>query len=198
MTTTTLKPTVFGVGINDVPGSASRNPKRVYYHKWCRMMERSYCSYYHKRYPSYIGCTVDPRWHYLSDFKRWYEEQGDVKGKHLDKDIIFPGNKVYGPDTCIFVSRELNSFFIKADKTRGEYPIGVRKRPYKKNPYQVRVGNGTKLTFVGSYSTPEEAYQAFIQAKKEQLLERFILPETNERLKQALYNVYNNMEEYFK
>jgi hypothetical protein len=55
-----------------------------------------------------------------------------------------------------------------------------------------------KTKHLGYYSTPEEAYQAFIQAKKELLLEKFILPETDQRLKQALYNVYNNMEEYFK
>ena len=163
------------------------------------MLQRSY----HPHYPTYADCTVDSRWHYLSNFKQWYEEQGDVTGKQLDKDIISPNNKVYGPDTCFFVSKQLNMFFTKSDKIRGKYPIGVSKHrglhSSRKKPYQVQVRNGEgKFRFVGSYSTPEEAYQAFIQAKKEELLERFILPETDQRLKQALYNVYNNMEEYFK
>ena len=149
---------------------------------------------------SYVGCTVDPRWHYLSNFKQWYDEQGDVTGKQLDKDIISPGNKVYGPDTCFFVSPQLNTFFVKQDRHRGKNPIGVRHdiRPLKK-PFRCMIRDGTgKKKYVGYYSTPEEAYQAFIQAKKELLLEKFILPETDQRLKQALYNVYNNMEEYFK
>ena len=61
-----------------------------------------------------------------------------------------------------------------------------------------QVHDGSKQKYIGYYHTPEEAYQAFIQAKKEVLLENFILPETDQQLKQALYNVYNNMEEYFK
>ena len=148
---------------------------------------------------SYIGCTVDPKWHYLSNFKQWYDEQGDVTGKQLDKDIISPGNKVYGPDTCFFVSPQLNTFFAKCDKVRGKYPIGVYKdHNMKKRPFRCQLSIGTGKRWQRYYDTPEEAYQAFIQAKKKVLLEKYILPETDQRLKQALYNVYNNMEEYFK
>jgi len=190
--------TVCGLGINDVQGSR----KELYYIIWKNVFRRCYSPKVHQTHPSYIDCTVDPRWYYLSNFKQWYEEQGDVTGKHLDKDIISPQNKVYGPDTCLFVSPKLNTFFVKRVLHRGKYPTGVRKskkhRDRNKPFYgQVCDGNG-KRKHVGCYATPEEAHQAFIQAKKELLLERFILPETDQRLKQALYNVYNNMEEYFK
>ena len=204
--TTALKRKLFGVGINDVLGSAkTRNVppyKAHYYTVWQSMLKRCYSPKEQSKLlmQSYIGCTVDPRWHYLSNFKQWYEEQGDVTGKQLDKDIISPGNKIYGPDTCFFVSPQLNTFFVKQDRHRGKNPIGVRHdiRPLKK-PFRCMIRDGTgKKKYVGYYSTPEEAYQAFIQAKKELLLEKFILPETDQRLKQALYNVYNNMEEYFK
>lgn len=195
--TTALKPTIRGVGINDVRGSHNQS----YYKVWEDMFRRSYCPVYQQKNITYIGCTVHPHWHYLSNFKQWYEEQGDVTGKQLDKDIISPNNKVYGPDTCLFVSPQLNTFFVRSDKLRGKYPIGVYKDTSEKRhkPFMVRVRDTTsKKKFIGYYATPEEAYQAFIQAKKELLLEKFILPETDQRLKQALYNVYNNMEEYFK
>ena len=201
--TTTLKRTVYGVGINDVPGAgklAKQSYRIHYYTVWKGMLKRCYSPLLQAKAPTYVGCTVDPRWHYLSNFKQWYEEQGDVTGKHLDKDIISPGNKVYGPDTCFFVSPQLNSFFAKRDKLRGKYPIGVYidhnkiQRPFK---CSMSIAPG-KTKHIGYYSTPEEAHQAFIQAKKKVLLEKFILPETDQRLKQALYNVYNNMEEYFK
>ena len=202
--TTTLKRKIHGVGINDVPGSgkkAKQSPYRVHYYVvWRDVFGRCYSPKEQAKHPTYIGCTVDPRWYYLSNFKQWYDEQGDVTGKHLDKDIISPGNKVYGPDTCFFVSRQLNTFFVKQDRHRGKNPIGVRHdiRPLKK-PFRCQIRDGTgKKKYVGYYFTPEEAYQAFIQAKKKVLLEKFILPETDQRLKQALYNVYNNMEEYFK
>lgn len=196
MTTTTLKPTVRGVGINDVRGSTGTPYKQV----WNDMLHRCYSATRHVTNPTYIGCTVDPRWHHLSDFKQWYEQQGDVTGKQLDKDIISPGNRVYGPDTCIFVSHQLNNFFITRQNGRGKYPIGVRihLEQKRKKPFMTQVHDGSKQKYIGYYHTPEEAYQAFIQAKKEILLENFILPETDQQLKQALYNVYNNMEEYFK
>jgi len=191
MTTTTLKPTIFGVGINDVPGSW----RTKYYVMWSDMLRRCYEPRWQAKKPSYIGCTVDPNWHYLSNFKRWYEEQGDVKGKQLDKDIISPGNKVYGPDNCFIVSSQLNSFFVKRDALRGLYPVGVTRKLYKKqNQYRAEVRG---IGHIGYYSTPDEAYQAFIQAKKELLFERFILSETDKRLKNALMYVYNHMEEYF-
>lgn len=90
---------------------------------------------------------------------------------------------------------------MTSDKIRGKYPLGVYKNTdiKRSKPFSVRVRDGAgKKKHVGYYFTSEEAYQAFIQAKKELLLERFILPETDQRLKQALYNVYNNMEDYFK
>ena len=203
--TTTLKRKLHGVGINDVLGSAkTRNVppyKAHYYTVWQSMLKRCYSPKEQSKLlmQSYIGCTVDPRWHYLSNFKQWYDEQGDVTGKQLDKDIISPGNKVYGPDTCFFVSSQLNSFFTKRQNDRGKYPIGVYidhnniQRPFK---CQVSIGTGKR--WQQCHDTPEEAHQAFIKIKKEVLLEKFILPETDQRLKQALYNVYNNMEEYFK
>ena len=199
-----LKRKIHGVGINDVPGAAKQarqlQHERHYYIVWSGVLRRCYSPKEQVKAPTYVGCTVDPRWHYLSNFKQWYEEQGDITGKQIDKDIISPGNKVYGPDTCFFVPSRLNGFFIKRDKLRGKYPIGVFHDPRALNKRflcSMSIGSG-KTKHLGYYSTPEEAYQVFIQAKKEILLEKFILPETNQRLKQALYNVYNNMEEYFK
>jgi hypothetical protein len=199
--TTALKPTVHDVGINDLIGKETNFSDQHWYQCWCSMIKRCYSPISHKTHQTYIGCIVDPRWYYLSNFKQWYDEQGDVTGKQLDKDIISPGNKVYGPDTCLFVSPQLNTFFTRSDKIRGKYPLGVYKNTAikRRKPYHVQIRDTTgKKKFIGYYATPEEAHQAFIQGKKELLLERFILPETDQRLKQALYNVYNNMEEYFK
>lgn len=193
MTTTTLKPTVCGVGINDVPGSWGK----PYYKVWENMLRRCYDPKCHAIKPHYTNCTVDPRWHHLSDFKRWYEQQGDVTRKHLDKDIISPGNKIYGPDTCFFVTGELNNFFTKSDSSRGKCLIGVSFHK-KERKFHSKVTDRNKTLLLGRFDTELEAHQVFMQKKKKLLLERYILPETNERLKNALMNVYNNMEEYFK
>lgn len=47
------------------------------------------------------------------------------EGKHLDKDILCPGNKVYSPETCVFIDHAINSFVIECNSTRGKWPIGV-------------------------------------------------------------------------
>jgi len=204
LTTTLKRKKVCGVGINDVSGSTNpETPNRTlghYYTLWSRMLERCYYPPYQAKRPTYIGCTVDPRWHYLSNFKQWYEEQGGERGKQLDKDIISPNNKVYGPDTCFLVSHQLNVFFTKRHNHRGKYPIGVYRwnhSPVQK-PFKSQISDTGKRISGGYHDTPEKAHQAFIKIKKELLLEKFILHETDKRLKQALYNVYNNMEEYFK
>jgi len=40
-------------------------------------------------------------------------ERQDWEGKHLDKDILIPGNKIYSPDRCIFVSSLINLLIDK-------------------------------------------------------------------------------------
>lgn len=195
MTTTTLKPTVYGVGINDVPGSWNK----PYYKHWSKMMNRCYSSKWHAAKPTYIGCTVDPRWHHLSDFKRWYEQQDNVKGKQLDKDIISPGNKVYGPDTCLFVSQALNSFFLKRDNARGPYLIGVSFNKWHQK-FESRVSDNVskRKLYLGFFNTELEAHQAWMKKKKELFNQYFIIEmDDNDPLKPYMLSVYNHFEEYF-
>lgn len=39
----------------------------------------------------------------------WEHKLRDPRGWQLDKDLLCPGNKVYGPDTCLWLPRSLNS-----------------------------------------------------------------------------------------
>ena len=48
--------------------------------------------------PSYEGCVVDEEWHLFSEFKKFYDAKY-IPGCELDKDLIFPGNKVYSSKT---------------------------------------------------------------------------------------------------
>jgi hypothetical protein len=43
----------------------------------------------------------------------------------LDKDIKVKGNKIYSPDTCLFVSKSINRLIIDSLAIRGKCPIGV-------------------------------------------------------------------------
>jgi len=120
---------VCGVGINDADYEVQPiiNGKRVmcpFYAKWVGMLERCYSEKFQNKWPTYIGCYVILDWIYFSNFKYWMQTQ-PWEGKHLDKDILFPGNKVYGPYTCVFVDQKVNMFLTDSGATRGQYPIGV-------------------------------------------------------------------------
>ena len=88
------------------------------------MLARCYSAKFQEHCPTYTGCTVAEDWLKFSNFKDWMEKQ-QWEGKQLDKDILFEGNKVYGPDTCVFVSPMVNTFTIDSGAARGKWLIGV-------------------------------------------------------------------------
>jgi hypothetical protein len=65
---------------------------------------------------------------------------------HLDKDILVVGNRVYSPETCIFVPTRINNLFVTRESLRGDYPLGVKLSKCKKNMYTgyVRVNSVVK------------------------------------------------------
>lgn len=120
---------VYGVGINDAdyvtrPKINGDQVVCPYYRTWSSMIVRSYSDKYQVSRPTYIGCSVTKEWLIFSNFRKWMETQ-DWQGKQLDKDILIPGNKVYRPDTCVFVSRQINTLLTDSAAARGEYPQGV-------------------------------------------------------------------------
>lgn len=115
---------VYGVGVNDADyvvqkferigyeaGKIKLNLVWVcpYYSIWMAMLKRCYSAKYQESRPTYTGCTVATEWLTFSNFKSWMEKQ-DWQNKHLDKDLLFEGNKVYNSDTCMFVTQLVNSF----------------------------------------------------------------------------------------
>lgn len=75
---------------------------------WRAMLSRCYSPDYQERNPTYKGCTVVEEWHNFQNFAKWFDDSY-IEGYHLDKDIKVEGNKVYGPDTCMFVSSYVNN-----------------------------------------------------------------------------------------
>lgn len=105
-----LKPHIYGVGYIGVGDYVSRKDdiKELKYSVWLDMLKRCYDEKYIKKQPTYRGCTVVPEWHNYQVFAKWFEDNY-IKGMYLDKDIIQEGNKVYGPDTCKFVTPQENA-----------------------------------------------------------------------------------------
>lgn len=121
------------------------------------------------RHPSYADCTVE--WGNEGEFAQWAVQQIGLleEGFELDKDVLIKGNRVYGPDTCVFIPNEVNvllSGCYKA-KRRGAYPIGVC---FNKGSgtfvAQMNKEYGSLDKYLGSFKTVEAAFACYKEAKE--------------------------------
>lgn len=115
-------------------------------------------------HPTYIGCEISEEWKIFSNFKAWMETQ-DWVGADLDKDILFPDNKLYSKDTCVFVTQNLNKFLTDSGATRGEYMIGVYWNK-KAEKFHAKCRDGSdKRVNLGFFNTELEAHLAWKDCK---------------------------------
>ena len=149
-----------------------KNPPESY-KVWRDMIRRCCCETYKQKIPNYMSSVVDARFESYFNYRSWREKQigfglKDEKGRPfaLDKDILIKGNKLYSEDTCCFVPAEINALFVKGDKLRGEYPIGVS---FHKARGMLRATHNNK--HLGYFNTPEEAFYAYKQAKESYIKE---------------------------
>lgn len=185
---------VFGVGINDVQRNVTSKVGGIktvcpIYRTWQNMLGRCYDEKFHQRHPSYSDCEVIEDWVRLSKFEVWMLEQ-DWKGRQLDKDIILPGNKLYSPDTCAFITAQLNLFVMDTAATRGEWPIGVswtkRDEAFKaeiRNPFTHRREG------LGYYDNPEDGHLAW-KKRKHEFACQYAEQQTDQRVAEALRTRY--------
>lgn len=194
---------VYGVGVNDagypITIEEKINGKRIlvwscpFYVSWHHMLERCYSDKLHFSRPTYAGCAVVPEWRRFSAFRVWMSQQ-QWQGSHLDKDILLSGNKVYGPDTCVFVPKSLNNFLLDRSSARGEWPIGVY-WDKQSRAYQARCRNPftRNQEFLGCFPCPQEAHNAWLKRKHEHAC-RYADMQTDPRIAQALRARYAKNE----
>jgi len=199
------KKLVFGVGIMDAGyrvqekisvgyENGKRKQRLIWicplYQRWRDMLQRCYSEKFHERFPTYKGCSVCEEWLTFSNFKHWMEQQ-DWEGKHLDKDILFQDNKIYSPETCVFVDAKVNIFLIEAAASRGEYMIGVCwDKVHSKFKAMCRDGSG-KRKYLGYYTSELEAHKAWLDYKLK-LAYQLAAEQTDERIAKALIERYKN------
>ena len=170
--------TVYGVGTTGLEPTRDENGEKIDSYKcWRSMLERCHSSKFQDKYPTYKGCYVHNEWLYYPNFKKWYDEnyyEVDNQTSQLDKDVLIKGNKVYSPNTCVFVPQFINKLFIKSQNTRGELPIGVcyykASKKYQAQLSMYKDGKSTQKN-LGYYNTPNEAFEVYKRAKEEYIKE---------------------------
>jgi hypothetical protein len=185
----TCSKTKFGCANFNIPNACSN--KEPYYKVWHSILVRTLYTPHKRLHPAYNDCTICDEWLNLSNFRDWFEnpENGYLDGLQIDKDILVKGNKVYSPDTCCFVPREINAAI--SFKHKGKCPIiGVKVHLDKFETSISRYGN---RVYLGIFDTVEEAFYAYKAAKEQYIKE---LAEKYFHMGKITERVYNALMKY--
>ena len=171
-------PSVYGVGILGAKYPAKINKKMTKeYDTWFQMIRRCFDKKVKDKQPTYKDVTCCEEWllfenfyewlHSQPNFDKWYRGRYNKERWCLDKDILIKGNKVYSPETCCLVPNNVNVLFTNRKNYRGNLPIGVIRHGNKfcakcMNPFT----DNKSQEYLGDYSTPEEAFQAYKKYKE--------------------------------
>ena len=189
------EPRVYGVGyIGEGKYKARTNGKKSRCYKiWSGMIQRCYSEKFQYKHQSYRGCVVCDEWLNFQKFAKWYyenyyENSNDVI--ELDKDILIKDNKLYSPETCLFVPKRINSLFAKRKANRGKYPIGVcfNKVQDKFEAYCSDANN--KRVSLGYFNTSYNAFNVY-KKYKENLIKN-IADKYKSNIPISLYNAMYN------
>lgn len=141
--------------------------------RWHGVLRRGFDTRVKEESPTYKDSSVCEEWHNFQNFAKWYDDNYyEVGGEkmELDKDILVKGNKVYSPETCVFVPRTINLLFTKSDKARGNTPIGVCyiKRD---NGYRAFCSTNGGHWHSQLFKTEREAFNAYKDFKEQYIKE---------------------------
>lgn len=180
------KKNIYGVGVNDYNGSICyENGKiKTFYTIWSNMLMRCYDESIKEKFPTYKDCYSCSEWHSLSNFKLFFDKYY-INDYELDKDLLFKGNKLYSPETCVFLPHEINSFLANKYTNKNAYTTGVTWRESMKK-YQARITIEGVEHNLGYYDDIEEARVAYQKAREQQA--RSLAAKYKENLDIRAYN----------
>ncbi len=151
------------------------------------------CNMYYRMYNrcltrlAYKDCKICSEWlNNKENFYKWVSQNYytiDNEQIDLDKDILIKGNKIYSPDTCVFVPHHLNICFSSNLKE----PIYLKKL----NKYKIGIWTGTRDITIGYFDNKEEAIKEYIRHK-----EAFILTKADKYKDKIPDTLYNAMIKY--
>lgn len=194
-----MKISVYGFGFIGCgrfkPRSMNKPTKE--YSVWSDMIRRCYDPYSINKYPSYKDCNVCEEWRNFQNFALWYtENQDDNKTLHIDKDILLPGNKMYSPDGCMMVTRQVNSFVSDNEPIRGRFLIGAHySTSNKKFRSQCSNPKYGREEHLGYFSTEIDAHMAWRNKKYEHAI-ALANQQESEQVKRGLLNWAQALKEF--
>lgn len=180
---------IYGVGYSGIgshPTRIDKNKMSLVYSIWHSLISRCYNEKMRHNFPAYENCIVCDEWHNFQVFADWYEDNyyNDNSGgrMHMDKDILITGNRLYSPETCIFVPQRINMIFMTKFNKSG-LPTGVSSY---RNKFRSKYNNEE----LGIFITLDEAVKAHEDAKRIHIKQ--VANEYKDKIPQKLYDVLIN------
>ena len=161
------------LGVGKYKTEINKNKKTDEYTCWTGMFKRCYCRDMESdKFTSYKGIAeVCHEWYNFQNFAEWFNKNKYNIGKeriHVDKDIKYPGNKIYSPYHCILVPQGINEQFKESSsKTRAidsDLPLTIRR---KGSEFSVSY-RGKNL---GIYDNVEKCIDMYRNAKRKYVTE---------------------------
>lgn len=163
--------------INNYDGRVKINGKHIKSYKvWRSILQRCFNKKVHITQPTYSNVKVCDEWLKFSNFKEWFDKnypyELEKKGfrLELDKDLLSGGEKIYSPDTCVFLPHTVNNFLANktSRNTSGYSGVSWHKSIEK---WEVRINkfNSNKTVALGCYDNINDARDRYLQSRKEEL-----------------------------
>ena len=163
---------IFHVGHNDKQRKThdiinGKKVARKEYQLWSSMLNRCYNPYMLNEKTAYIDCHVDEFFHSYTNFYDWCQDQVgfDFQHYHIDKDLLSNNGKIYSPETCLFLPRQIN-IAIKPHAEGVDAPSAP-----KTKIFHITITRHGITKSLGWFKTRKGSYAAYILAKKEYLKE---------------------------
>ena len=179
------------IGYGNYPTLNEDGTVKKEFELWRRMLYR--CSeHYQNNRETYKGVKCCDYFKSYQNFAKWFEDNYyEVEGErmHLDKDWLVKGNKIYSPETCVFVPHSINGLIVGNDKNRGDTPIGVSKL---KNFYRARLKKQDHEVHLGLFDSPVEAFKIYKKAKEQHIKQ--VAEEYKDKIPMKLYEAMYSYE----
>lgn len=169
-------PSVYNIGYVGVGKyKISENRKHTKAYKtWNHILGRCY-NKTNKDYKWYGGKNVKicDEWLCFQNFAKWfYENYPNIENIkfNLDKDLLQKNveNKIYSPETCVFLPQGVNGFLANVQQTNTSGAIGVRLCSKTTYISTINDFNLKKVKTIGCYKDFEDAKNSYIIERENQ------------------------------
>ena len=152
---------IFGVGmLGEISTMESLHIKSHSYNVWREVIRRVYNEKERFKFKSYGSCHVCEEWLIYANFKLWYDTTYPIHIKdikfNLDKDLLQQNieNKVYSPETCIWLPEKINKYLVNFTKENTGSSFDKDRNKWQSSGTDFYTN---KTIHYGRYNTKEEA-----------------------------------------